>query len=224
MTQGSDPADSIPTYADEAYDSPAAPPSFAEVPPKLIGGTLCLDFVNTFNRRTGRNERLTDFDELLLWAAAAGELDEQDVRDLRYGALADPAAAAAALAAAIELREALARLFAAAPGGDAQALAVLNGFLERAPERRRLVPEAAGYAWRIEQADADLERPLWQVLWDAAALLTSERLPRVRACAAADCGWLFLDETRNRSRRWCSMEDCGNRAKARRHYAKRKAG
>ena len=69
-----------------------------------------------------------------------------------------------------------------------------------------------------------LERPLWPVLWAAAELLTSADRDRVRACASDPCRWLFLDLSRNRSRRWCSMEDCGNRAKARRHYARSKNG
>jgi len=61
------------------------------------------------------------------------------------------------------------------------------------------------------------------VVHDAAGLLTSEKLDRVEECADDRCGWLFLDVSRNRSRRWCAMEDCGNRAKARRHYKRKRA-
>jgi predicted RNA-binding Zn ribbon-like protein len=63
---------------------------------------------------------------------------------------------------------------------------------------------------------------LWPVARSAADLLTSQEQSRVRECAASDCGWLFLDLSRNRSRRWCDMETCGNRTKARRHYARSK--
>lgn len=63
---------------------------------------------------------------------------------------------------------------------------------------------------------------LWPVVASAAELLVSvEQLPLLRICGlheSGECGWLFLDETRNHTRRWCSMKDCGNRAKARRHY------
>lgn len=226
MTETPEAPDKRPPYVGEAYvDEPVILPSYAEAPPRLVAGTLCLDFLNTVNRpRDGQppNERLRDYGELLHWAAAAGALDKHDVRDLKYGAIAQPRAAALALDNAIALREALALLFGDSSEGTGTALTRVNELLARAPRRQRLVPRGEGYAWRIEQSEEDLERPLWQVLWDAAALLTSDRLAHIRSCAAPDCGWLFLDLTRNRRRRWCSMEDCGNRAKARRHYAKKK--
>jgi len=65
---------------------------------------------------------------------------------------------------------------------------------------------------------------LWPVAHDAAELLASDQLPRLRECAADDCCWLFLDESKNRSRVWCDMRVCGNRAKARRHYARTRGG
>ena len=224
MTDPTDSADNFPPYASDAYASQSSP-SYEDSPPSLIAGALCLDFANTLNRRHERSgERLTSYQELLLWSRAAEIIDKQDVRDLGYRALAAPEAAASALANAIALREALASLLTAPAGTHPEAMTLVNGFLARAPERRRLSAEGGAFGWRVDRIDDDLERPLWSVLWDATALLTSGRLDRVRACAAEDCGWLFLDETRNRSRRWCSMEDCGNRAKARRHYAKKKAG
>ena len=78
------------------------------------------------------------------------------------------------------------------------------------------------YARQIQQAGASaLELPLWPALWSAAELLMAPELARVRECES--CSWLFLDTSRNHTRRWCSMEDCGNVAKARRHYARRHA-
>ena len=65
---------------------------------------------------------------------------------------------------------------------------------------------------------------LWRLAVDASDLLTSTDLDRVRECSGDTCSWLFLDRSRNRSRRWCDMADCGNRAKARRHYSRLKAG
>jgi predicted RNA-binding Zn ribbon-like protein len=63
---------------------------------------------------------------------------------------------------------------------------------------------------------------LWPIVDAAADLLVRGEPERIKTCGSATCGWLFLDLSRNRSRRWCDMKDCGNRAKARRHYARRK--
>jgi predicted RNA-binding Zn ribbon-like protein len=80
-----------------------------------------------------------------------------------------------------------------------------------------------GFAWDWAGAEDALDQMLWPVVHDAAGLLTSEELDRVGQCDDDRCGWLFLDTSRNRSRRWCSMEDCGNRAKARRYYERKRA-
>jgi predicted RNA-binding Zn ribbon-like protein len=95
----------------------------------------------------------------------------------------------------------------------------VNAALARAPARSKIV--AAGGELRFveeDEAGEPLERPLWPVLWDAAALLTSDRRAWVHTCHDPECAWMFLDLSRNRTRRWCSMAECGNRAKARRHY------
>lgn len=97
-------------------------------------------------------------------------------------------------------------------------LARLNRVLAVAPAGLKLVRSKGRYAWRAK-TDA-LDGLLAPIIWSAAELLASEQLARVKSCGAADCGWLFLDLSRNGSRRWCSMDDCGNRAKARRHYAR----
>jgi predicted RNA-binding Zn ribbon-like protein len=74
-------------------------------------------------------------------------------------------------------------------------------------------------AWR--DADrTDLDRVLWEAAASAADLLTSPDLARVKTCPGAGCAWLFLDRSRNGTRRWCDMSVCGNRAKARRHYSR----
>lgn len=199
------------------------PPSYAEVPPRFIGGHLCLDFINTLSLRGAvpdPRDRLSDYRELLLWARAAGLLSKSEARRLERESRQRPAAAAAVLAFAKELREALARLVGQAGKGRPADLTLLNETLARAPARRSLVARARGYAWHEEAPGEPLEQPLWPVLREAARLLTSDELARVRACASEKCRWLFLDLSRNGSRRWCRMADCGNRAKARRHYAK----
>ena len=89
--------------------------------------------------------------------------------------------------------------------------------------RERLVYDRNGVGWSLP-ADGDaLERPLWEVACSAADLLTSPELDRVKECASTTCEWVFLDRSKNRSRRWCDMSDCGNRAKARRFHAKKQA-
>ena len=201
----------------------ARPPSYAEAPPRLVGGHPTLDFANTLSSRNFAakpTDRLSDYRELTLWASAAGLLSKGEVRRLEREARDRPDDAEAVLTLAKALREALARLLTASGKGRATDLALVNDALARAPARDGLVAQGKGYGWRLEPEGEPLERPLWPILWEGAALLTSEQRTRISACRADDCRWLFLDLSRNRSRRWCSMEDCGNRAKARRHYAR----
>jgi predicted RNA-binding Zn ribbon-like protein len=97
-------------------------------------------------------------------------------------------------------------------------LATFNSALSAALAQSQVIKTAEGFAWDWNAAEDALDRMLWPVMQDAADLLTSSALDRVGQCADDQCGWLFLDTSRNRSRKWCSMKDCGNRAKARRHY------
>ena len=197
-------------------------PSYRTAPPRLVAGRLCLDFVNTVEWRGApgqRLERLTDYGELLLWSAAAGLLDDADCRLRSEEAARRPSAATSVVRQAVAARELLAGLLA----GDAglRGLADFNWLLRQMP-RGGLRADGKGHTWRFDGGDR-LGDPLWPVLWDAAALLASPDLDRVSHCRNARCGWFFLDHSRNRSRRWCSMDSCGNRAKARRHYARHKA-
>jgi predicted RNA-binding Zn ribbon-like protein len=194
-------------------------PSFRVVPPQLLGGALCLDFVNTVEWRgvPGRFDRLTDYGEFLIWAEAAETIGRNERARLAALAKRRSDAAAAALAEAIALRETLAELFTADTPRPAL-VDRLNAWLARAPERRRLSASGASLAWSAERGGDAFLTPLWPVVWSAADLLVSGQAARVRACADRRCAWLFLDTSRSRHRRWCSMEGCGNRAKARRHY------
>jgi predicted RNA-binding Zn ribbon-like protein len=205
--------------------------ALADVPYEfeISGGALCLDLTNTVsNRGTEPIERLVGYGDLVDWARQAGAADDGEARALRRRAAAEPDAAAAVLARARALREALYALFSAAAAGrpgPEPALAVLNAELPAALARRRLARDGAAYRWR-DAAGEDgppLDAPLAPAVRSAAELLTSDELALVRECAADTCGWLFLDRSRNRSRRWCDMKVCGNRAKARRHYRRRKA-
>jgi predicted RNA-binding Zn ribbon-like protein len=193
----------------------------------LIGGHACLDFVNTAGDHLSDQpgEWLLSYRDLLAWAQRAGLLTEGDALRLEQKAAHQPQAAEQALARAIAMRETIYRLLLGiirqqAP--DASDLAAFNQALAAAPLREGVLYQAGAYQWRTSTEDDDLEGVLGRVLWEAADLLTSERLAQVKLCAGEDCGWLFLDASRNQSRRWCSMSDCGNRAKAKRYYRRHK--
>jgi predicted RNA-binding Zn ribbon-like protein len=106
---------------------------------------------------------------------------------------------------------------------DAGDLDLLADEAGRAAAERRLVAGREAYVFAWPESDR-LEQLIWPVALSAAELLTSEERPRVKECAADDCNWLFLDMSRNRSRRWCDMKVCGNRAKARRFSERHKTG
>jgi predicted RNA-binding Zn ribbon-like protein len=196
---------------------------------ELVGGRLCLDFVNTLNgsRTTGETEeKLPDYAALVSWARQAGAIPERAARTLAQAARARPRAAAAVLTRAIELRETLYRIFAAAAAERAPAqadLAALNDALGAALAHAQLARTKEGFTWTWRAEEAALDEMLWPVVRDAAELLTADELGRARVCDADECTWLFLDLSKNRSRRWCDMKYCGNRAKARRHYARHRA-
>jgi len=192
-------------------------------------GRLCLAFANTVDWHASAHpeEHLNSYVDVLDWARKAGLLSDDRHASLLARAAADPAGAGGALKQALILREALYRVFSNTADQRAPApddLAVLNAALAKALPHLRLMPAAGGsYAWGYVADEADLEGVLGEVALSAAALLTSADLSRLKECAdERGCGWLFLDMTRNRSRRWCDMSGCGNRAKARRHYQRQR--
>lgn len=196
---------------------------------KLLGEPLCLEFCNTASLHEGAGDvgdRLATYADLVTWSRRVGTLDAEGAAGLLAAARRRPREAERVLVEAVALRESIFRLMRAAetgaplPAGD---LERLNGWASRALSRRVLVAaEGGGVEWRWPAPGDAVEAPLWPVAESAASLLCSEELGRVKSCGAADCQWLFLDTSRNRSRRWCDMSECGNRVKARRHYARRK--
>ena len=196
---------------------------------ELSGGALCLDFANSWgDRRRPESDRLDGYPALLAFAVEAGLLDRGTAARLARRARTTPVEAVQAHATACELRDALYRVFAAQARGrrvDPADLARLNRALHEAHPHLRVARRGRGYAWDwADDGDQPLLAPLRPIARSAADLLTAGDLARVRECDGADCTWLFLDQSRNRSRRWCSMESCGNRAKARRHYHRRRTG
>jgi predicted RNA-binding Zn ribbon-like protein len=188
--------------------------------PASVADEAALDFCNT---RAGWNsaeprEYLVSYDHLVVWAREASLLDDEAAERLRHDAARDPAAGRRVLDRALALRSAIYTTCT-----DAQAAGAWDEVAAAAHSAAAaavLVREApAGRRWAIP-ASAGLERPLLELGRAAGALLASTDLVAVRSCPGHDCGWLFLDP-RGR-RRWCTMAVCGNRAKARRHAARRK--
>lgn len=190
---------------------------------RLVGGRLGLDFVNTVNDHTlpQPKDHWRDYALFLIWAQHAAAATPAQIQAAARAATDQPAAALAALELARRTRRALYGLFSANAAGRPFAPAdaeVLNVGLAEIPAPAQLDPGTKPLAWRWPAEASPLEAPIWPALLSAAALLASPELARVRECAGEGCSWLFLDTSRTGSRRWCSMEDCGNIAKARRYY------
>jgi predicted RNA-binding Zn ribbon-like protein len=189
----------------------------------LSGGRPSLDFANTLSRTSG--DHLPSYAELVSFGRQTGQLDEPTAGRLLEDANRQPEVAAAVLARALALRGAIFRLFVASVRAETpppEAVEGLNRELGLALAQARIVPAGDRFAlgWR---EGAGLDRPLWPIARDAAELLTDpETLARVRLCAADSCDWLFLDLTRNHSRQWCDMKTCGNRAKVRAYYQRKR--
>ena len=193
----------------------------------LDAGVDCLAFANTLDGRMDEvpDERLRSYADLVAFAEQTEQLDPSEGERLRQLAVQHPDAAQAVLERAIATRETIYRTFSAVAADrlpDAADLDALNAELHTAMAHFELAagPERVEWAWQSEQLM--LDRPLWPIVRSTADLLTSDETGRIRECAAHDCGWLFFDESRNRSRRWCSMQSCGNRAKVDRFRARQR--
>lgn len=192
----------------------------------LIGGELCLDLVNTASERHAgpMKERLWEYEDLVQWGLLTGSLDGKAAARLERAAAADEGRAAESLERARAVRDATYRVFHALVAEQEPAaadVALLSEAGAEATGAQRLAVRDGVFEMEWPDTD-DLDRAWWPAATSAVALLLSEELGRVKECATENCNWLFMDMSRNRSRRWCDMKDCGNRAKARRHYARRK--
>lgn len=193
----------------------------------FVGSHLALDFANTVDWRGSDrpHDKLESYTHLVSWAHHAGILDDRRSLYLAEVQAARMEESSQALRTAKDLRETIHRLITAEAlgwGSAREDLDVLNRIL-----REYLLNLRIAYSppiFRLRWGDDDLlDRPLWPVAWAAVHLLISPDLARVKQCASADgCGRLFLDLSRNQSRRWCSMRSCGNTAKARRHRERRR--
>jgi predicted RNA-binding Zn ribbon-like protein len=204
--------------------------SFAPgLPLKFVGGDPSLDFVNTIDWTPDGlvNERLVDFRRLLEWGKRAGVIDRGEAARLARVARGRPRAAQHAYEQAQRGRRVLQRLFTsvAARHSSSPVLEEFNDLLRRASVHLRLVfanRTSESAEWRANRGD-DLDLILWKVVRSAEKLLTSGAAVRLRVCAGPDCGWIYVDRSRNGLRRWCEMQTCGTQAKSLRRAARREA-
>ncbi|WP_394840718.1 CGNR zinc finger domain-containing protein [Pendulispora brunnea] len=185
----------------------------------FVGGHLALDFINTVANRHDperARELLLTHDDVALWLESSGlsaTLDSRWPRRLRSESRA-PARLRAA-------REHLYSLFNAAATGSAipeNALVATDRTLRACRRRQCLRADRGAVVWGWSDGTSVCDRVLHAILSQAVDLLASAPRAAIRFCDGSGCGWLFLDRSPAGRRRWCSMRDCGNRAKARRHY------
>ncbi len=208
---------------------------------KLIGGRLCLDFVNSVGGRSPappfkkenaeayliREDKLNEYGDLLVWSQHVGLLTEGEMQKLLRESRQRQEEAVSVFDRAIALREAIYRI----------CKAILNKTLPRQPDLGRLNRELAfaygrirlatgetNFVWEWTDTRSALDHILWRITDSAAEFLTTGDLTRLRECSGEDCGWLFEDTSKNRSRQWCDMRDCGNLAKVRRFRTRSRPG
>ena len=187
---------------------------------QLIVGHPALDFVNTLDwrfRKEGAEELLNTYGDLLLFTEQSKLLTSKQTRELgRF-------ASVATIVRCRALREALADTF-YGRGPSVRSRTTLERYFKAALLEQKLSWKQSPHvewSWSSVQKHPDL--PLWTLAMSALELMTSQAVSRVRACDNPECRWLFLDTSKNHTRRWCDMKLCGNRMKARRFKAQRKA-
>ncbi len=187
-------------------------------PYRYIGGDPSVDFVNTADWTVGGLDRFCSYDRIVDWAAGADVIAGNAADALRAQARAEPARAARTLADAVTLRGLLEQVFFDVAGGHAadRELAELNQrWLGDYVPPRVVVSSGAGtFTLGWPHAAQSLEAPLWSVIWAVAQLLASPDVTHLKRCGGIDCGWYYIDRSRNGLRRWCEMETCGTMMKS----------
>lgn len=197
-------------------------------PFELIGGRLCLDFINTTHCHGCDDPRddLMNYLDLVLWSRQLEIVSPREAQDLLRQAKNRTTESARVLKQAKTLRDILFRMFSALASQRRPNKTDIVGFnqaLSEAMSNSEIVLTKSSSTWSWNKDDSALDRLLWPVIRSAADLLVSDEIRRLRRCGGNDCTWLFLDLSKNTSRRWCDMKECGNRAKARRHYKRKRA-
>lgn len=192
----------------------------------LKSGHPILEFTNTVHNHASQHptETLFRYEDLLGWAKSVGIVRSEQTQTLTRKAASQPEEAAAVLATCLRLRESIYRIFMAKTEGKSPSgkdLGVLNSIVSRLTNGAQVVQQGDKFEWQWNLEKDSLDAPLRLIALSAVDLMTSENYKWVGQCADEDgCGWLFVDTSKNHSRRWCDINDCGNRAKQRR-YQKR---
>lgn len=193
----------------------------------LIGNKLCLDFINTAGLHSDVKpvEYLNSYHDLIIWSRQIGLITHSEYENLYKSAARFDKKARNILKQAIELREMLYRIFSSIVKGapvKKKALVFFNKNFSKAVSNSQIIQERDGFFLDFLKQDEDLEWVLYPIIQSAYELLMSDELKKVKMCADTKCGWLFFDKSKNQSRLWCDMKDCGNRAKAHRFRKKKK--
>lgn len=189
-------------------------------------GSIVLDFANTaeFHASDNRNEMINSYTDLVSWSEAGGIISHIEGKALLTRSQKESNLAAKVLVKALRFREMIYRIFSALASNEIPQQEDLIGFnkiLAESLENIHITNDGEDFSWGWQNKGASLDSMLWPIARETAFLLTSKDVKCVGECADdRGCGYLFIDASRNHSRRWCSMEACGNRAKAKRHYQK----
>jgi predicted RNA-binding Zn ribbon-like protein len=189
-----------------------------------VGGALCLDFVNTINSRMNpEHDYLIYYLDLVGWANKVGILSPSQSAQLQKRARLNVEEAESALKRARTLRELLYRLFSNTAQGsepDKKDMEIFVAAYGESISRGQFLKTNDHYTttWKVDES---LDGLLWPIIHSAGELLQSGDLTHVKECPG--CGWLFLDTSKNQSRRWCSMNTCGARDKMRRYHKRQRA-
>jgi predicted RNA-binding Zn ribbon-like protein len=191
------------------------------------GLELCLDFSNTIDWRNGRqgktpSDNIRDYDGLVEWSRGHALIGTEEARSLDRQ-VRQSGRGGSVFRRAIQLRETIYRVFSAIAHEKKPSdrdLQALNGFVSESMAKSKIVRVGEGFQLSCYGTEVTPDMMLWPIARSAADLLTSDRLVDLRECANEEegCGWLFLDDSKSHSRKWCSMKGCGNTAKARRFY------
>ncbi|MGD8779462.1 MAG: CGNR zinc finger domain-containing protein [Ignavibacteria bacterium] len=203
---------------------------------KFVGGQISLDFINSVGGRTRQEgeaplnykiiaDKLGNFADLVDWGNAIGILNESSVKKLNLFTVQNEKAAKKNFQRAIALREVIYKIFINLIEENEQSredIDLLNNECAEAREQQKLFFDSNKFKWNFESDAGEPESIIRHIALSAAELLVSDRLHRVKECPGDNCGWLFLDTSKNGSRQWCDMKDCGNLAKVRRYRGKQK--
>ena len=194
---------------------------------ELSGGHPALDLVNTLDwrfRESGPEELLEGYADVVRFTEQTGLMNAADARKLIRSV---PESKAAKVVSAVrDLREAAAdALYAVVDGNSPSASVVkrLEHCFRSARQNQELKWDGEKLQWTLPQTSSLPASPLWLLSLSTYSLLVSDQMHLLRECGNAECRWLFVDTSKNHTRRWCNMKICGNRMKARRFKAQLRA-